>query len=118
MSTPSSRARAAANLPLLYPNHYAWYILAGTLDIIVTHFILRLGGEELNGLADHLIERFGVWGLIGLKYGTVVLVVLICEAVGRVRPRWGRALASAAVVLSALPVGIGLLMVYGWTHAE
>lgn len=102
---------------LRYPREYAWYILAGTLDIVVTHFILQLGGHEVNILADRLIERFGVWGLVALKYGTVVLVVLICEAVGRTRPRVGRALARAAVVISAFPVGLGLLKVYAWTHA-
>ncbi|MEX2217469.1 MAG: DUF5658 family protein [Phycisphaerales bacterium] len=108
----------AAPFPaLLYGRFYTWYLLAGTLDILVTHFILsQLGGWEVNVLAARLIERYGVWGLVALKYSTVVVVVLVCEYVGRRRPRVGRGLAAAAIVISALPVGLGLLQVAAWTH--
>src|SRR6185436_3338675 len=102
---------------VLYPTHYMWYLIAATLDVVVTHLILsQLGGSELNILADRLIDRFGTWGLVGLKYSTVMLVVVVCEAVGRRRPTLGKWLATLAVVLSALPVGLGLLQVAVWTH--
>lgn len=104
-------------LGVLYPRHYAWYLVAATLDVLVTHFILSLlGGREVNALADRLIDHYGTWGLIVLKYSTVIVVVFICETVGRRKPSLGRFLATAAVVISALPVGLGLLQVAIWTH--
>lgn len=116
-----SKLEAGAGVPaprrgLRYPNHYAWYILAASLDVMVTTAIIHhFEGWEANHLANHLIERFGLWGLIGLKYATVVFVVLVCEYVGRINDRKGRALAVLAIVISALPVGLGLLQVYLWS---
>ena len=102
---------------VLYPNHYAWYILAATLDIVVTHQVLhRYKGSEINQLADALIHRYGLLGMVGLKYSSIVLVVLICEFVGRRSLRLGRRLAVAAILLSAFPVGIGLLQIAAVTH--
>jgi uncharacterized membrane protein len=103
--------------PVLYPEHYLWYILASCLDILVTYVIVyRLGGAEVNLIANNLLALFGHWGLIGLKFATVILVVGVCEIVGRLRPTLGRGIAIAAIVISAMPVGIGLLQVFAWTH--
>ncbi|MFN7020131.1 MAG: DUF5658 family protein [Phycisphaerales bacterium] len=103
---------------VLFPQHYAWFVLAGSLDIMVTHAILHhFGGEEVNRIADALIQRFGVVGMVGLKYASTILVVGICEYVGRRNIRLGRRLAVIAIGLSTLPVGVGLLKVWQWTHA-
>lgn len=102
---------------VLYPSLYAWYILAATLDIIVTHQILHeFQGSEVNKLADALIRRYGVAGMIGLKYSSIVIVLAVCEFVGR-RHHWlGKRLAVAAICISAFPVGVGLLQIWAWTH--
>jgi Domain of unknown function (DUF5658) len=101
----------------IYPNHYAWYVLAGTLDILLTHFIVsHLGGGEANELARRILVRHGWPGLVALKYSTVIVVIIVCEIVGRKNKKAGRRLALAAVVLSALPVGLGLLQAWAWTH--
>lgn len=103
----------------LYPNHYAWYVLAGTLDILVTFVIVSyLGGGEANALARRILERHGWPGMVALKYSTVVVVLMVCEIVGRKHARVGRRLALTAVILSALPVGLGLLQAWAWTHHE
>src|SRR2546426_5662337 len=66
--------------PVLYPDRYAWYVLASSLDVMVTVTLLvHLGGREVNSFAQWSIERFGTWGLIGLKFLSVILVVAICE---------------------------------------
>ena len=102
-----------------YPNHYAWYVLAGTLDILVTYVIIEhLDGGEVNRLARQLLERYGWVGMVALKYATIVLVGAICEAVGRRNLALGRRLAITAIAISALPVGLGLLQVWAWTGAE
>lgn len=126
MSTTHDNSDAAADAgiarPLdvlwkraLYPDHYAWYILASSLDVMVTYFIIwRLGGREVNAVANHLVQQYGHWGLIMLKFSSIVLVVAICEWVGRQRELRGRRLATAAVVISALPVGAGLVQIFAW----
>lgn len=102
---------------VLYPDLYVWYLFASSLDIILTYAIVwKLGGSEVNAVARHFIEHFEHWGLIFLKYTTVVLVVAICELLGRKSLVLGRRLAIAAIVLSAFPVGYGILQVVAWTH--
>jgi uncharacterized membrane protein len=136
MSTVSTLSGASRNLlsgtarPVLYPDQYAWYIFASALDIMVTVTVLvHLGAREVNMLAQRSIDLFGTWGLIGLKFLSVVLVVGICEFVGRRRPRAGRRLATAAILISLVPVfsaiiqaaALGLtgnLELVAWPHAE
>ncbi|MFO0833236.1 MAG: DUF5658 family protein [Phycisphaerales bacterium] len=99
----------------LYPDHYAWYVLASSLDVMVTYFIIwRLNGREVNSVANHLVQMFGHWGLIMLKFSSIVLVVAICEWVGRQHFIRGRRLAIAAIAISALPVGVGLVQILAW----
>ena len=100
-----------------FPNHYTWFILFSALDIMLTHTILgrfgAFGGRELNSIADWVIKEFGLWGAIGLKFASVILVVLICEYVATKNLRTGRRLATAIVVLSVFPVAWELAAL-GW----
>jgi uncharacterized membrane protein len=95
----------AARRPVLYPNLYTWYVLVAALDIMITVTLLvHLGAREVNMIAQRSIELFGTWGLIGLKFASVLLVIAICEHVGRIRHRTGRALALAAIFISLFPI--------------
>ncbi|MBX3323566.1 MAG: hypothetical protein KF757_11310 [Phycisphaeraceae bacterium] len=97
---------------VLYPDLYCWYVLAATLDILMTTIVMtHFDAIEVNLIAAHLIERFGFVGLIPLKFATVVLVVLICEYVGRERHMTGQRVAITAVGLSSLPVVAALAQV-------
>lgn len=138
LHTPPESATMPAMGPLawlfsrhvLYPDRYAWYVLASALDVMVTVTVLvHLGAREVNTFAQWSIERFGTWGLIGLKFLSVMLVVAICEYVGRRRPKMGRLLATAAIFASLMPVfaamvQIVVLMTRGemevqpWPHVE
>jgi hypothetical protein len=93
---------------VLYPETYVWFLFFSALDIMLTHTILgkfgAFGGREINSIADWVIKQFGLWGAIGLKFLTVTVVILVCEAVGRANPRTGRRLATLVLVLSTLPV--------------
>ena len=101
-----------AQRPVLYPNQYVWYVFATSLDIMVTVFVLsHLGMREANTFAQWSIAQFGTWGLIGLKFITVVLVVAICEFVGRRNHLAGRRLACWSILASLLPVIAALVQV-------
>jgi len=110
---PAVRAIRRQSGAVLFPNHYAWYLIVATMDVMLTHKILgefwHLGGREVNPIAQYFIEKLGYWATVALKYSTVVVVIAVCESVGRKYPHTGRGLAIAAVVLSALPVAWGLV---------
>lgn len=96
---------ARAENGVLYPDLYCWYVLAATLDILVTAIVMSVyGAVEVNGFAAAVIERFGLIGLVPMKFMTVVLVLMICEYVGRHKPSAGLRVAQLAVGVSFLPV--------------
>ena len=99
--------RSLLRRPTLYPDLYTWYVFASALDVLFTWRILQAGGTEVNVVADWIIARHDVPGLALFKFISVVLVVLICELIGRRRFDTGAKLARWAVALSAFPVVIG-----------
>lgn len=111
-SSPSSDQIAgtgsSGGAAILYPDQYFWYILVGILDIVVTYVVLLLGGSEVNSIANQALHAFGHWGLVGIKFASIAVVVLICEFIGRRRGTIGRTLAITAVGISAAPPAIGL----------
>ena len=74
-----------------------------------------VGAREVNTFAQWTIESFGTWGLIGLKFMSVVIVVAICEHIGRKRLHLGRSLAIAAIFASLFPVTAALGQVAYYT---
>lgn len=120
----SSPRRFGLGQAVLYPKVYVWYIFLAALDIMFTYLIIHpdlfvkgfdpdkkddlLGleprGAEVNPLADWIIQRWGIPGMALFKLSIVLLVIGICEIVGRRKHRVGRTLAMWAVVLSAIPV--------------
>ena len=95
--------------PVLYPNAYTWYVLMAAMDIMCTWIILHTGGSELNALADWVIQRYDLPGVVSYKFGLVVMVVLICELAGRRNRQTGLKLACWAVAITAFPVVVGLV---------
>ncbi|MBX3375887.1 MAG: hypothetical protein KF678_02650 [Phycisphaeraceae bacterium] len=97
---------------VLYPDRYAWYVLVSALDIMITVTVLvHLGMREANTFAQWSINQFGTWGLIGLKFLSVILVVLICEYIGRRDVTRGRRLTVVAIAVSVFPVTAALVQV-------
>ena len=94
---------------VLYPNCYTWFVFFSALDIMITWIVLHRGGHEVNRIADWVIRLADLPGLVVFKFVLVVLVVCICEIVGRRRPRLGSQLAKGAVAISVLPVVAGMV---------
>ena len=125
----SSPAPAAIAVPrshwlrrtVLYPDLYTWFVFLSSLDLLLTWLILHAGGREVNAIADWVIRQFNVRGLIVFKFLVVMLVLCICEVVGRTRGHLGVKLARWAVVLTSFPVIVGAFHVlryvlhrHGW----
>ncbi len=111
---PASRSRKRKRIgwfaipPMLHPRCYKWFVFISASDVVLTWFILLLGGTEVNVIADAVIANAGLQGILIYKFCLVVLVVMICEIVGRRRPGVGRNLARAAIAIAALPVVLSI----------
>lgn len=105
---PESRPRH-----VLYPNTYLWLVFVSSMDIMMTWVVLHFGGYEANGLAAMALQNHGLPGLVGFKFAFVMLVIVICEVVGRRKRETGFALARAAVGVTCLPVILAFLLIYG-----
>jgi type II secretory pathway component PulF len=115
-----------------YPNAYVWFVFLAALDIILTYLILHpvlfprgadmteSRGMETNALADWIIERWDVPGMVAFKFLLVVLVVVLCEIIGRRKEETGRRIAEWAVAITAIPVVIALIQMsldlYFWFY--
>ena len=89
---------------MLYPSAYKWFVFISAVDVVLTWFILLLGGTEVNVIADAVIGYAGLKGILIYKFCLVILVVVLCEVIGRRRPRVGRNLACVAVAITSIPV--------------
>lgn len=87
-----------------YQEAYVWFILFSTLDVILTwHILERRGGTEINPVAALLIEHWGFIGAVALKYALLLVVVIACEWISRMRESVARWLAWTAVAVSLVP---------------
>jgi hypothetical protein len=104
-------------IPLLraarYPQAYVWFIFVSALDLMMTWVILYFGGREVNLLADYILERWALTGMVIYKFALVILVIFICEIVGQHRPRLGRRLSIFAVLITLVPVIIAFTHLLG-----
>ncbi len=102
--------------PMRYQDGYVWFLLFASLDIILTWYILRKGGTEVNPLAKLVIERWDLAGAIAFKFSIVLFVVVTCEIVGRHKDHVGRRLTGVAIAMSAFPVvwSLTLLALHGF----
>lgn len=104
---PGAKPPRAARGAALYPDTYVWFILFASMDVMLTWIILHEGGSELNAIADWIIWHFDLYGVVAYKFLLVVVVVAICEYIGRRNPVRGRKLAQWAVMISLFPVVVG-----------
>ena len=101
---------------LKFETEISWFVLAGTLDVVMTLLVLRFSAAgqtratliESNPVAQWILSRWGMPGLAAFKFLMTVLVVVIAEVVGTVRPRlarallWGGTLVVGAVVVYSM----------------
>lgn len=88
-----------------YQNAYVWLVLVASLDVVLTMLVLFVWrGYEVNPIAAMVIETMGIGWAIGFKYALVVLVIVICESLGRRDDRYGWWLSMLAILLNLIPV--------------
>ncbi len=101
------------SLPAMrYPRPYAWFVVVSVLDIFFTWTVLLLGGTEVNAIADMVINYAGGKGIILYKFCLVVLVIVLCEVIGRRRDKIARRLAEWSVAVTAIPVVLSIYQLF------
>ncbi len=98
--------------PMRYQQEYLWFVFVSALDVMLTWTILVLGGSEVNVVADAVIARAGLTGIVAYKFSLVVFVIIMCEVVGRRRPHVGHKLAEWAVAITAIPVVLSFVQLF------
>ena len=98
--------------PLSLPQRYCWLVIGGTLDIVLTMFILSLGGQEANPLAEAMLITHGPTGMIAYKYLLILLAIIGCEFVARRKLNIARVLSTILILIHFAPVvwSCGLLI--------
>jgi hypothetical protein len=96
----------------LYPNHYVWFIFLSTLDVLLTWLILAASGVEANPIAAAVIDRFGFHGMIVYKFLLMVVVIFLCERIGRRNDRAGRLVIDVGVGITSFPIVLSFAMLY------
>lgn len=101
---------------VLYPDLYIWFVLLSSMDIMLTWKILEYQGLEVNPIAALVIDYWGLPGAVGFKYALMVLIIVMCEVIGRERPVVGRRVITAGITLTAIVVtyAYGLLSWQIW----
>ncbi len=117
---PAGLRRAVDRLaiagPVRYPNCYVWFVFLSAMDIMLTWVVLSMGGMEANPLVDRVLVEWGLQGIVAYKFGLVMLVIWVCEVVGRQRDRSGRRLAEWMVAIALIPVYLAMVQLLLNTH--
>jgi hypothetical protein len=93
---------------VLYPDHYAWFVLFSALDVMLTWLVLSWGWREVNPVAQAVVRAGGLRGLLAYKLALVVVFVVLCEVIGGLRRGTGLRVARVGVGLSVLPLLVTL----------
>ncbi len=87
-----------------FPSAYLWFILLSSIDIMMTWLILALGGQELNVLAQAVIQHFGLVGMILFKFALVLFVIIMCEIIGRKEHPTAKKLILISIIITCIPI--------------
>ncbi|WP_432799380.1 DUF5658 family protein [Poriferisphaera sp. WC338] len=96
---------------MLLGGYYVWLVFVSTLDIMVTWIILHHeGGSEANPIAEAVLFKWGLPGMIAFKFALVTFFIVLCEVVARKKLDTGRWLAVVGVAISAFPSIYGMIL--------
>jgi hypothetical protein len=96
--------------PMRYQNQYVWFLFFASLDIMLTWAILKREGSEVNPVARLVIDMWDLPGAIAFKFCSILVVITVCEVIGRMQDRTARWLANVSVFVSSLPVFYSLAL--------
>lgn len=102
--------RSLLNRNLLYPNAYVLLLILSAMDVMLTWMIIRLGGSEVNPIADGVIDLWGLNGMIVYKFVLIAAFISMCESVGSLREPAGRSLSRVSLLIASVPVAWSMVL--------
>ncbi len=94
----------------LYPGPEMILLFLASLDVMLTHTILHLGGVEANPLAARVFDQAGTFGMSLYKFALIGFFVLVVEFIGTREFASGRRLATVGIAISMLPIVVALMI--------
>jgi hypothetical protein len=97
------------------------FVMASTLDALLTLFLLRYGGEnghtfiESNPIPRYFLESWGLGGLVYFKFALVTVIALICQIIARRKIEVARRVLNFAslVVMGVVIYSAALMLQHG-----
>ena len=85
-----------------------FFILANTLDVVMTYMLLNLGPhfQESNLIAHYFLTKYGFTGMIYFKFALVAFVAVITQLIARSH------LTTARWLLNAGTTIVGMVVLY------
>lgn len=99
----SDLVREAWRGHLRFGTGHTLFLTVATLDILLTAWVLSIGGREVNPVAAAVIATWGMGGIISFKFALTMFVITITEYVAMTHEHVARRLVFAAVVISGIP---------------
>jgi uncharacterized membrane protein len=95
--------------PVIHANLIVWFTFLATLDVMFTTLALHMGGSEMNAVAEWVIARWDLAGMVVFKFSVVVWIVCAVHLIARLNDRAAQQLAEWAVALSCVPVAFTIV---------
>ena len=99
--------RGMFNRKLALEEESSLFILVNFADVVLTGLAFRFGAREFNVLANWVLGRYGLVGMVLYKFVLVTFVLLVCQYVYPTHPKTARAvLLVGSVAYGILVVGV------------
>ena len=93
-----------------------WFILANALDVFMTFILLNLEDfRESNAIANYVLARWGIRGMVYFKFGLVALVTVIAQIAARKNIQIGRWLLNFGTIVIGGVVIYSCYLLISWT---
>lgn len=98
-----------------------WLVLLAALDFGLTSVVLALGGREVNPVADGVLQRWGLGGMLALKVASVGVLAAVSLWLSRhEHSAAAQRLVAVAAAVTAVPVLVGAAQVarVSWSSVD
>ena len=93
----------------------SWFILVNALDVFMTFILLYLEDfRESNLIANLVLEKWGITGMVYFKFGLVALITVIAQVAARKRLALGRWLLNFGTLVTGSVVVYSSYLLIRW----